>query len=281
MTTAPFTTCTPNTMTQQCHWPALAEPYSSALHAAVQHILEQVPDILGIVASGSIIQGHPAATSDLDLYVVHRQPWRQRQKHIFAGVPAEIFINPPFQVRRYFAVEHQAGRPITAHLWATGQIILALDPEVEELQQEARQWLTQPPAYTPEQLTMRRYLAACRYEDATDIITAEAHNGLMLLFAAVRDMLDYAIMAAGHYLPREKDLLRALSTWNAPLAQLTRDFITATTLETRLQLAACIADATIATRGFFEWESTPQMLTSSPAPEAPTGTAQKTPSETR
>lgn len=278
MTAAP---CAPDTVPPQCHWPTLAEPYSSALRAAVQHILAQVPALLGIVAGGSIIQGHPAATSDLDLYVVHQQPWRQRQQHTFAGVPAEIFINPPFQVRRYFVTEHQDGRPITAHLWATGQIILALDPEVETLQQEARQWLAQPPAYTPEQLTMRRYLAACRYEDATDSIPADPHNGLLLLFAAVREMLDYAIMAAGHYLPREKDLLRALATWNAPLAQLTRDFITATTLETRLQLAARIADVTIATQGFFEWESTPQILPSSPAPEAPTDPIQTTLAETR
>ena len=68
---------------------------------------------LGILIAGSIVRGEAGPTSDLDVFVIHDQPWRLRAQRRFAGVPAELFVNPPAQIRRYFASEHAAGRTIT------------------------------------------------------------------------------------------------------------------------------------------------------------------------
>lgn len=78
---------------------------------------------LGIVIAGSIVRGEAGPTSDLDLYVVHDQPWRLRAQRRFAGVPAELFVSPPAQIRRYFASEHADGQPSTAHMFATGELL--------------------------------------------------------------------------------------------------------------------------------------------------------------
>src|SRR5262249_54478940 len=72
----------------------------------------------GIVIAGSIVRGEGGPTSDLDVFVVHDQPWRLREQKRFAGVPAELFVNPPARVRTYFEREHAEGHPSTAHMFA-------------------------------------------------------------------------------------------------------------------------------------------------------------------
>ncbi len=71
---------------------ALAEPYALALQQALAFCHERT-DPFGIVASGSIVRGTGDANSDLDIYVLHAHPWRQRVQRCFNGVPCEIFIN--------------------------------------------------------------------------------------------------------------------------------------------------------------------------------------------
>ncbi len=70
----------------------------------------------GIIVAGTHISGNPDPTSDLDIYVIHAHPQRQRIQKRFKGVPAEIFVNPPAAIRRYFAEEVR--RPSTAHMLA-------------------------------------------------------------------------------------------------------------------------------------------------------------------
>ena len=82
------------TILEQCQWPDLPEKYASALRSAVGFIAENLEPI-GIIASGTILRGNPDPASDLDIYVIHRAAKRQRIQKFFAGVPAEIFINPP------------------------------------------------------------------------------------------------------------------------------------------------------------------------------------------
>jgi predicted nucleotidyltransferase len=111
----------------ECRWPALSEPYASALREAVEWVSGRF-DVVGIIAAGSIVRGRPDASSDLDLYVIHLPLVRQRIQRFFSGVPAEIFVNPPQAIRRYFAAEHREARPITAHMLGTGATVLVRDP---------------------------------------------------------------------------------------------------------------------------------------------------------
>jgi len=244
---------------EQCAWPALPAPYDQALHAAVEFILSRF-EPTGLIAAGSVLRGTPDATSDLDLYVIHRAPFRQRIQKFFNGVPAEIFVNPPAQVERYFVSEQAAARPITAHMLATGHVLLSLDPEVKALRERARALLNEPPTLTDAQRTWARYLAANLYEDALDIAERDPDNASLLLAQAVTGMLQFAFQDRGSFLPRSKALLDKLAALDPDLADAARRFFMAGTFEARLELAAHIADTTIGARGFFEWEAAPETV---------------------
>jgi len=122
-----------NELLSQCKWPELEEKYDLALRSAVDFILENY-SVLGIVVSGTIIRGNPDPSSDLDIYVIQSEPFRQRLQKLFNKIPAEIFINPPKAVEGYFEKEQEARRPLTAHMLATGFVILELDPIINKLQ---------------------------------------------------------------------------------------------------------------------------------------------------
>lgn len=233
-------------------WPELAEPYAGALHEAVALILDRY-DVWGIIASGTPITGTPDRASDLDIYVVHARPQRQRVQRRYNGVPVEIFVNPPQAIRRYFVNERD--RPSTAHMLATGAVVLDRHPVVAELRAEAHTWLATPPNLTPDQLTLRRYMAADAYENAQDIQGRDPANALVILHDAVHLMLDYAFLAANRPLPRIKARLAALTELNPTLGEVVRAYYLATGPTESFALAAAIALQTIDTSGFFEWES--------------------------
>jgi hypothetical protein len=238
--------------TLDLHWPALAEPYAGALRAAVALILDRFA-VWGIVAGGTPLTGTPDRASDLDIQVIHARPQRQRLQRRWNSVPVEIFVNPPAMIRRYFADERD--RPSTAHMLASGVVVVDRHPVVAELCAEARTWLATPPNLTPDQLTQRRYMAADAYENAQDIQNRDPANALLILHDAVRLMLDYTFLAANRPLPRAKTRLAALAELSPALGEATRAYYLANGSSACFALAAAIADQTIHTSGFFEWES--------------------------
>lgn len=242
----------------QCKWPALSERHDIALRAAVEFILEN-HTVAGIIASGTIIRGNPDPTSDLDIYVIHMGPYRQRVQRFFNDIPTEIFINPPRAIHGYFEDEQATRNPITAHMLATGFVILNLDPVVNELREQAKSLLSQPPA-APEDMTTKRYMIALLYEDALDIVETDPVSATMILNQVVAEMLRYCFIRAGCFIPRKKSLLTELAGIDAGTADLARRFYLAPSFETRVALAGLIADRTVEARGFFEWENPPEIL---------------------
>jgi predicted nucleotidyltransferase len=246
-----------NPLLERCHWPDLPDKYNLALREAVGWVLDRFQDVSGIIATGSILRGNPDRASDLDICVIQRAAFRQRLQKFFNGVPAEIFVNPPAALERYLVEEHQARRPITAHMLATGSVILELDPSVAALRQKAGEVLAHPPA-APADLTQARYLIAALYEDALDVVERDPATGHLLLCQAVVEMLKFQFTARGEFFPRSKELLAALAGRDAELAGRARQFFGAATLAEQLSWAEQIADQTIQARGFFEWESAPE-----------------------
>jgi predicted nucleotidyltransferase len=220
----------------RCRWPELPERYVRALRAAVAFALRRF-DVLGVIACGTIVRGVPDPSSDLDLYVLHRDGFRQRIQRFFHDVPTEIFVNSPRSVERYLEEERARRRPVTAHMLATGFVVLDLDPVVEVLRGRATEEMRNPPEPTQQELISARY-------------TAE-----VLLGNAVQEMVRFCFVQAGNYLPRTKDLFDELARLDAGIASLARRFFAGSDFTSRLDLAARIADRTIQARGFFEWES--------------------------
>ena len=238
----------------QCLWPTLSERYAAALREAVRYVLERF-EPQGILVSGTIIRGNPHPASDLDIYVIHDRAWRQRIQRFFNGVPAEIFVNPLQQIDTYFREERSDGRPSTAHMFATGFIVLDQSGDVARLQAHGRQIVDVPPDQSEAQLTWLRYAAATAYEDAVDIAGTHPENASMILSVAVFDMLRYAFLSANRPIPRHKSMLADLAPLNPATARLAHEFYNASTHAERIDIAGKIADLTLQTRGFFEWES--------------------------
>lgn len=243
-----------------CSWPPLPARYAAALRAAVAFVLDEV-DALGVIATGTVVRGTPHACSDLDVYVVHDAPIRRRVQRYFGDpahgppVPAEIFINPPSAVRAYFAEEHASGQPITAHMLATGHVVLARSPVVAALRREAAEWLARPSYPSEAEVTQLRYGAATRYEDAVDVADEDPATATMLLARAVVSMLESWCRVRTGTVPRGKDLLARVSALDPALGRLAYQVFSDAPFEARRAAAAGVADRTIGVRGFFEWDS--------------------------
>ena len=242
----------------KCNWPKLPGKYDNALRSAVELILNRY-SVLGIIVSGTIIRGNPDRSSDLDIYVIHNQPFRQRLQKWFNGIPAEIFVNPPIAVEGYFEEEQAARRPLTAHMLSTGFVVLDLDPVITELQKQARRLLSHPPE-APADMTFLRYSCALLYEDAEDIVMQGPETAGLIVHRAVEEMVNFCFINAGRFIPRQKSILDELVNIDVHIAKLVRSFYSGTTMDEKMELAGNIADQIIGSRGFFEWEKAPDEI---------------------
>jgi hypothetical protein len=240
-----------------CAFPDLPAPYAAGLKEAVTYVLARYPTVVGVIASGTIIRGRPDPSSDLDIYVIHRDGYRQRVQRFFNGVPAEIFVNPPAQVERYLVEEARDRSLITAHMIGTGFVVLDEDPVVGLLRGKARALLASQPE-VPENPTYPRYIMASLFEDVLDVRRRDPRTARMILFNAVERMLRHAFTKAGRWTPRTKDLQRELASLDHELGRLAARFYRARTLRGQIGIGCRIADRVIGCRGFFEWESDPE-----------------------
>jgi len=241
-------------MLEDCEFPALPAQHDIALRDAVSFVLRSFKPV-GIIASGTIVRGNPDATSDIDLWVIHLEPARQRIQKFFNAVPVEIFVNPPWTIQAYFAHDQSNARPIAAHMMATGHVVLATDPVVAELRQRAQWLLRQPPDLSEEAIARARYEAATHFEDATDIAARSPMGASMLLSRSLIEMMRFAFMNARRFVPRDKDLLEEFERLAGHSAAKVRGFFQTSDCDERVRLATEVADAILGVRGFFEWTS--------------------------
>ena len=239
---------------EECRWPALDARYDAALREAVRYILSRWWPV-GIIASGTIIRGNPAPNSDLDLYVIEEGRMRERVQRFFAGVPAEIFVNPPDRIGGYFESDKRAGRLITAHLIATGFVVYEQGPVVQELKALAAEELAATPEPSSDFLLRRRYAVATWLEDAEDMLAVDPEMCSMLASRAVEAALEYRFWETGRWQPRSKDTLSAMEELDPEVASDARAFYRAAGAEARLRLARVVVLQAVGADRFFEWES--------------------------
>jgi hypothetical protein len=232
-------------------------PFDRAL-AELEAYVQATWRPLGIVVSGSIVRGEAGPTSDLDVFVVHGEPWRVREQRRFAGVPAELFVNPPARIRTYFASEHAEGEPSTAHMFATGEALDVPagppDPVIAELVREAREWLARPLAFTPAQLAALRYGPVDVLDDARDVIADDPAAAHLLLASAVSGIVAYAFLSRGKFRPRRKRAVAALAEIDPPAAEMVRRWATQPDAEA-LATVEALARRVLGVDTFFDWAS--------------------------
>jgi hypothetical protein len=209
---------------------------------------------IGIVISGSIVRGEGGRTSDLDVLVVHEEPWRLRDQRRFAGVPVEMFVNPPAQTRRYFVDEHAEGQPSTAHMFATGEVLGPLHPTVGALIAEAHAWLGKPVTLTSAQLTAQRYAASDALDNARDLIADDPAAAHLQLAKAVSQIIAHAFLGRGRFVPPPKRAVAALAELDPQAAELVRLWAAQSGREALVTIEA-LARRVLGVDTFFEWTS--------------------------
>ena len=237
----------------------LPEPFATALDEAIAYLNERYQPI-AIVASGTIVRGTGHATSDLDIVAIHEPPWRQRTQRFFNGVPADMFVNPVFQIRRQMKKDAEAGRPVMAHMLATGVVIHDPTGVAATLQAEARDNLAAGPAVSNESLIIRRYGIATNFEDAFDLREFDSDRARTLLVESLVEAVKWHFLNQGRWLPRSKALLTDLDALDPGLGRAIRDALWEPALDRQIELATPIVQRIIGHTRFFEWESTPQPL---------------------
>jgi hypothetical protein len=229
----------------------------TALKGATEFVLRDFPHTMGIIAAGTILRGVPDRSSDLDIYVIHRDNYRQRVQAFFNGVPAEIFVNAPSVIEKYLQEETEEGTPITAHMLGTGFVIASGDPVVEVLIQNAKAELAKSPP-VPRNLVWRRYELATLFEDAVDLSERDVATSRMILSMTVEKMLRHYFTKEGRVQPRLKDLIQELSRIAPEVGVLAKRYYQSGTYKRQLYYASHLADRVLGARGFFEWKSDKQ-----------------------
>jgi hypothetical protein len=230
---------------------ALEDRHRSALEQALAWLPEVAPPI-GVLVSGSIVRGNPHPASDLDIVVLHDAPWRRRFQRWFNGTPVEVFFNSEAWLRHSLQKETAQGRPVMAHMLATGATLLDTEDRLAALRKEALTILEKGPGFSPDALLRDRYAAATQVEDALDFHdedTADARQ--------VRALVRHAFLKENQFLPRPKERLQVLAQSQPELA---RRLSAALQLPHSEALTALreASESLIGGAGFFEWDSEPE-----------------------
>lgn len=231
----------------------LQEQHRDALKQAVEW-LPSIAQPVGIVASGSIVRGNPGPSSDLDLVILHDQPWRRRVQRWFNGTPVELFFNTEAWLRHCIHGEATEGRPVMAHMLATGALLLDVDGRLDALKRLSQDLLQRGPGLSPAALLRDRYAAATQVEDALDFGNENTPDAIQARALAVHALVRHAYLKNGQFLPRPKERLRMLAEAEPALAGLLASTLGQSPAEATVSLRAAshqILDAA----GFFEWDS--------------------------
>jgi hypothetical protein len=222
---------------------------------ALRQALEWLPTVaqpLGIVASGSIVRGNPHPASDLDIVILHGGAWRRRVQHWFNDTPAELFFNSEAWLRSVIDSEAAQGRPVMAHMLATGMLLHDTGDRMAAIINHARAVLERGPCLNADALLRDRYAAANLVEDALDFAAAPEPDALLARAAAVEALVRHAYLSTNLFLPRTKERLALLP--DRGLAELLATALAAppATANDALRHAS---EQVLGVAGFFEWDS--------------------------
>jgi hypothetical protein len=235
-------------------WPDLSNHYLDALKEGTEWIIDKFNPI-GLIVTGTIVRGNPDINSDFDIFAIHNNFFRQRIQKTFKSVPFEIFVNPPSSIIKNLKNEYKSQRQCTAHMLATGLVLINKADIINELITNANINLGKQPDYGECQATMLRYKAALLLEDAIDIKDKDAGMTNIFISDTVQAILDWFYYKEKVFKPRQKELIVNTERMNQKIGEYSRKVMESTQLEEKFDYLKRLADLTIMTYGFFEWES--------------------------
>lgn len=231
----------------------LQEKHRIALNLAIES-LGGIAAPVGVVVSGSIVRGNAGPASDLDIVVLHASPWRRRIQRWFNGTPVELFFNSREWLEHCVRDEAVHGRPVMAHMLATGTLLVDTDGQMAALIESAREVLDRGPCMSADALLRDKYAAACLVDDALDFEGVDSADGRQLLALAVDAVANHAYWRRNQFLPRPKERLAVLAGSEPEVARLLSSALVEQSSGALCALKQA-AEQVLGTTGFFEWDS--------------------------
>ena len=193
----------------------IEERFESALENVSARLKDEFGEkLLGLLLGGSVAYGEPMATSDIDVYVVIDEPWRQRRNLVVDGVDVELFINPPHKLSNEII---EAGS--TTEIFARGRVLYDPRGAVAKLVDEARGVAEMPrPIPLGDQLTRLRYMVTDTTKDAYDLLVAGDEGFDVAMHNALDWTLEAYYQLTGRRKPKPKYVLRDLRAREPALA---------------------------------------------------------------
>ncbi len=196
----------------------------SNVEAVIETVVAQLhaefgPQLLGVLVTGSLIHGTPSPSSDLDMHVLIDRPQRQRRNQLVAGLEVEMFINPPWQVERYF----DSVRGVDQHMYSFGRSVYDPHGAVARMQALARRlWDAGPAPLDPALIWRKCYAPADWLRDLDDIGASDAATATLLTCTIIDDLLATHYQLSGRWQAKLKRRLADLAQWDAAAAALVR-----------------------------------------------------------
>jgi len=229
--------------------------YQAALNKVLNRVNENFNPI-AIIVTGSIVRGNPNINSDFDIYVIHEESYRQRVQKYFDGVPCEIFVNNFKHVYDYFEEEYKLNRPISAHMVATGTVMMgAANPELKKLIETANKFLIKTPVIDDAKRTATKYTISTMFEDASDLKNTDPVTSKLFLNKMMLDLMDFVFLDNGIPQPRPKERIKYLTSNYPDLGKLISDYYEAENFNDQYLIAQELVMRVCGERGFFEWDS--------------------------
>jgi len=123
--------------------------------------------LIGILLCGSYAYGNPGPMSDIDLFVIIDDNWRQKRVIYRENMEFELFINPPQQIKK----ELTNGTDSTIDMFARGMILQDRDNRMQSLKELAIQLKTDGPTeLSDEEVNFIRYILSDALKDLQDCI---------------------------------------------------------------------------------------------------------------
>ncbi|SFF79357.1 Nucleotidyltransferase domain-containing protein [Halobacillus alkaliphilus] len=134
-----------------------------AFHTARAFIDSYFPDCQSAVLSGSVVRGEETPSSDLDIVVIDREPFRQ--SYYYCKWPVEVFVHNKDSLEDALFIETQHGIPLMTRLCAEGMVIKG-GREAEKMIEEAKKSLIEGPCALPlNKLNELRYAISDNLDD--------------------------------------------------------------------------------------------------------------------
>lgn len=231
----------------------MQEQHRQGLQQAVEW-LSSVAKPVGIIASGGIARGNPGPSSDLYLVILHDRHWVRRVQRCFNRTPIKLFFNTETWLRHFIHSEASEGRPVMAHMLATGALLLDVDGRLEALKRHSQDLLQRGPDLSPAALLRDRYAAADQVGDALDFGDENTPDATQAQVLAVHALVRHAYLKNNQFLPRPRDRLRMLAQTDPALAELLAAALGQSLTEAKVSLSKA-AKQILGDVGFFEWGS--------------------------